>query len=464
MKFESKHIIPIVISVISLFLLCQFRSLPVSQFWKGYRVLYVYTEELTEPDILAILEKNGCSSVISYGRQRLPIVSSLSPVQVQDENSYIYRRSAFFTDRAQKAQVFYIPENQSSQLDRSIRELAAFKSTNAGTDGKSSFPWIAPVICLLFFVLLVFFSNERILFTAGTAFFVILAFSRPLYTVSAASSFYLFAFFIFHRIWGRKDFLKIAMNSPVILLFSIFPVLGLLLSSPLHSLFYIIAAAGAVSLVYLYSLFEQEREARYPFKPLLIRSARMIPLFGRLGIRLLGALLVSLCILSFCFKLSGNVSSIASSATMPSLPAPVSRGDSEIVQLSDFISWSWNSVTFPYRKIGDFEWKEPSEGEVVSITDYREENGRILAANNPAFVYNSEFRESIYKAVEKLEYPALEKMMLRQGKNARFGYARNASSSSSERFGLILLLIFIAVPAAFGIHYIMGRKRYGLSI
>ena len=54
--------------------------------------------------------------------------------------------------------------------------------------------------------------------------------------------------------------------------------------------------------------------------------------------------------------------------------------------------------------------------------------------------------------------------MLKQGKNASFGYAKSALSSSSERFGILLLLIFIAIPFTLGIYYILGRKRYGLSI
>ena len=79
-------------------------------------------------------------------------------------------------------------------------------------------------------------------------------------------------------------------------------------------------------------------------------------------------------------------------------------------------------------------------------------------------MFNSDFRDSVYKLVEKLDYPAVEKLMLRQGKNASFAYTKKASVSAAERFALILLVVFITVTASLGINYIVGRKRYGLSI
>ncbi|MCR4821582.1 MAG: hypothetical protein K5873_01765 [Treponema sp.] len=436
----------------------------MSQFWKGYRMLYVYSEDLTAEDILTILQKNGCSSVVSSVNQGLPLLSAITPVQNQKADSYLYRRNAFFSDKNNRTSVFYVPDNQSASLEKSIRELSAFQSTKAGTDGKASFPWFAPLISLMMFLLLLFFSRERLLFSIGSAFFILFAFSRPMYTVSAAVCLYLFACFIFHRIWGRQNFLKIALNNPYVLVFALSPVLILLLSSPVNSIFYIFALAASASSLFLYFLFESKKEKLYSFQPLYIRSAKMIPLVGRLGIRLLGGLLLCLLVILFSFKLSGSVSSISTSASMPALPSPVSHASEELPQLSDFMNWSWNYITFPYKKISPEMNKAPEEGELVSITDYQEIDGKISTVETKAFVYNSEFRDNVFKAVDKLNYPALEKMLLKQGKNARFGYSKKASTSSSERFGMILLLIFITIPAALGIYYIVGRKRYGLGI
>lgn len=464
MRFDLKKLLPVLVALISFFVLFHFRSVPVSQFWKGWRMLYVYTGELNENDVLAVLEKHGCSSVISASNQRVPLLSQISPIQAQEADSYLVRRSDFFVDKSGLANVFYIPEDQSPQLDDAIRELTAFQGTSAGTDGKSSFPWIAPLVCLFLFIILFYFSKKKTLFFCGAVFFLVLAFSRPLFTVCASVSLYLFAFFIFHRIWGRKDFLRTTLNSPYVPFFAISPVLVMLVSSPVNSLFYIIALVGSVSFVQVYHLREESDNLRYSFKPVYIRTSRMIPVIGRLGIRMLGTLLFSLILILLAFKLSGNVSDFSGSASMPSLPSPVNAQSSELVQLNDFVNWSWNTVTFPYRRIGESSWAVPHEGDTVFITDYQSVDGKIQAVETPAFVFNNEFRDSVYKTADKLDYPALEKMMLRQGKNASFAYAKSASTSSNERFCIILLFVFITITAALGIYYILGRKVHGLSI
>ncbi|MBQ4377718.1 MAG: hypothetical protein II821_00765 [Treponema sp.] len=470
MNLGVKKIFPLFLSLFFLAILFSFRTVPVSQFWKGYRMLYVYTEALSESDILTILEKNGCDNIVSYGLQHVPLLSPLSPVQFQNSDSYISRRNDFFMDKTHRAAVFYIPEEFYSSLEHSIRELSAFQGTSAGTDGKSSFPWIAPLITSAFFLVLLYFSKKKALFCAGSVFFIILPFSRPLYTISAASCLFLFAFFLFHRLWLRKDFLKVTLNSPYILVFSLIPVLILLFSSPLNSLFYCISLAGTVLSVLSYKNYcdyiEEKNTTEFSFRPVMISSARMMPVFGRLGIRLLSFLLAAVILIFIVFNIAGNVSSFSDNDAMPSLPSPVTSSNSELVNLKDFVYWSWNTVTFPYKKIGEaVNFNEiPKEGESVAITDYVEDGSKIVPVTSTAYVFNTEFRESAYKSIEALEYPALEKMLLKQGKNASFGYAKSARSSSTEKFGSVLLLVFIAFPLALGIYYILGRKRYGLSI
>ena len=462
MKFELKKIIPIIVSILALFFLCHFRGVPMSQFWKGYRVLYVYTDSLSAGDILTILEKNGADSVISSENQRLPFASALAPVESQNLESYISRRNDFFTDKSHRAHVFYIPENQSSQLEKSIRELSAFQSTSAGSDGTSSFPWIAPVIASLFFAL--FFSKKRILFFLGSAFFLILVFTRPLFTVAAAAELYFFAFFIFHRLWARKDFCRRSLNSPFVMIFALSPILILILSSPVSAVFYLLSLFASVSLLQLYYFYEKHMEESYSFKPLMIRSARMIPLVGSLGSKLLCLLLAFLLAVLLFFQLSGNVSSISISSEKPALPSPVSSSRSELVSLQDYMIWAWNSLSFPYKKIGQSHYEEPQDGESVTITDYQEVMGKIQPVENTVMVYNSEFRSSIYKSIDDLDYPAIEKAMLKQGKNTRYAYSQNSSASSSERFGIVLLMTFIALTASLGFYYIIRRRRYGSSI
>lgn len=465
MKFEVKYTVPAVVCLLVLVLLCQFRSVPMTQLWKGYQVLYVYSQTLSEDDVLAVLDKHGCHDVISRSNQHVPLLSPVAPIQAQNEDSYIFRRNLFFTDKTQNALVFYVPENQTSMLALSVLELSAFQGTAAGTDGKSSFPFVAPLISCLFAVALCFFSKNRMPFLLSCVFPLLFAFSQPLYSAAAGACLCVFALFLFHRLWKRAGFLRVALNSPYILVLFLAPVLVILFSSPLVSVFYALSCVATVSVLYLYYLFDKKQEARYDFKPVFIRSAHMMPVVGHLGIRLFGALAISIVCILAAYHFSGAVSNLAESAARPSLPSPVGSAESSLANMNDVVNWSWNTITFPYRKIGEAQFSEPAENESVAITDYVENaDGTITVVENKAYVFNAQFRDMVYNSVEKLDYPALEKMMLKQGKHTSFGYAKSTGASSSEKFGSLLLLVFIAVPIALAVYYIVGRKRYGLSI
>ena len=472
MNFNLKKILLVLFSLSMIFVFFLFRSIPVTQFWKDYRILYVFTENLSENDILTILEKNGCDSVVSYGKQKVPLLSPIAPVQIQDNSSYLLRRNEFFMDKNHKALVFYVPENYASGLERTIRELSAFQGTDAGTDGKSSFPWRPPLISFAFFLFLFYFSEKRNLFFLGSISFIVLSFTRPLYALSAATSLFIFGFFLFHRLWGRKNFVKTNLNSPYIMIFWLSPILVLIFSSPILSIFYVLALFSSASLVYLYRICEKKKNASFAFNPVFIRSAKMLPILGRNGFRFLLVLLGAIAAIFAVFSISGNVSNFAASTSLPSLPSPVARSQEELVSIKDFAAWSFDALTFPFKKIGSENLDSnsyPQEGEVVAITDYIEETNpdgtsRIVPVRTPAYTFDSEFRENIYKSVEKMDSSSLEKMLLRQGKNACFGYAKSGGTSTTEKFASPLLLIFVALVLALGINYILGRKRYGLSI
>ncbi|WP_407428176.1 hypothetical protein [Treponema sp.] len=465
MKFDIKNIVAIVISVLVFVLLLAFKTVPLTQLWKGYQILYVYSQDLKENDILAVLSKYGCTDVISKSSQRLPVLSSISPVQFQTDDSYIAKRNAFFTDKSSSAMVFYVNENQSSYLDKAIPELNSFSLTKAGTDGKASFPWIAPILLCMFWAVLFFFSKNRPLFAAASFFSIVFAFSRPLYSVSAGISLFIFALFLFHRLWKRKDFLKAALNSPYIILFTFFPPLVLVFVSPADSVFYLLSVTATVSSVYLYSFYEEKQDEKSVFKPVFIRSAKMFPVIGHLGIRLIGLLIITLVLISVSLNFSGKLNNLSDSTVKPALPSPVSSSDSSIVNLTDFMYWAWNTASFPYKKIENAAFEIPEENQQVQIKDYSaDSNGKIVVSDSTALVYNSKFRESVYSTIEQLNYPALEKLMLKQGKNTAYGYSKGQSQSSSEKFVFAALLILITVPLCLGAYYIIGRKRYGLSI
>lgn len=462
MKIKPAAFISLGIFIFSLVFMVAFRTVPVSKLWKGYEVFYVYSDSLSERDILYVLEKNGCEGVVSKENQKYPVVSPVSPVQLQKENSYIFRRNGFFTDRTKSAHIFYIPDGQTKNIEKSAFEISAFQGTVCGGDGKAAFPWISPALALIFALVLLRFSRNKSFFASAAFFPLLFAFCRPLYTVAAASVFLLFSFFILQKIWGRSRCRKTFFNSPYALIFASSPLLILIFSSLENAGFYLLTVIASFSCVYLYKIFEETRFARNSFKPVMIMSSKMIPVIGRNGIRLMGLMCAVVLLLFSAFFFLGRVSSAGNDSSMPSLPSPVSKNDESLPDFSDFLEWSWDTITFPYRRLSE-NISSPKDGDTVSIIDYAEDDGFITEYDSKMYVYDSKFRESVARQVESLDYPSLEKMMMEQGKASSYGYSKG-KLPSSEKFGAVLLLSFALISFVLSGYYIVGRKRYGLSI
>lgn len=463
MKVKPAQFFYVLFAFVSLVLLILFRTVPVSRLWKGYVSFYVYSSELSESDISYILEKNDVENFICQQNQLFPVVSSVSPVQPQSSDSYIYARNAFFTDKTKSARVFYVPDSESKNLQKAALEISSFQNSVCGTDGKSSFPWISPLVSLFFALVLLHFSKEKNLFAFSSVFPVILSFCRPMYTVAAASVFLLFAFFLLQKIWQRRNFKKTFLNSPYALTFAFSPFLILIFSSIQNALLYALALTASVSCVKIYHQKEIARSEKSGFEPLMIMSSRMIPIIGHTGIRLMGFMSLVLLALGIAFVFLGNVPSSSASPESPELPAPVSSKEASLPNLDDFFGWSFETLTFPYKKISSAA-RKPSDGEEVLIPDYAlNSDGFISESDAKMYVYDEKFRENVERQAENLSYPALEKMMIRQGKNSCFGYSKG-KISSSEKFGPVLLSVFVLISAGFSGIYILGRKRYGQSI
>lgn len=440
-----------------------FRTVPVSRLWKGYRVLYVISDSLTDAQVHAVLARNGCRDVVARSNQGIPIVSRYSPVQMQDADSYITKRNVFFRDESNTALLCYVPEGQDMALSRALDELQSVPGAFAGTDGTASFPWASPIVCAVFALVCIVFARQRLAIAPALLFLLAFALSRPQFTTGAAVCLASYGFFMLQKIRGRRGFLKGAF-SPLVVICLFAPVVLLFVSSPLNVLFYVVAlVAGGAALVLvarLKTVYDEKRN-RHSFAPVLIRGARFIPLIERRDVKVI-ALLVFATAVMLLVSLAGTmVQSPVSEGIVPAVPAPVA-GSARLPDLDDFLAWSWQTVTFPYRRLSDGNAQSPVDGDTVVMPEYAEENGVITERGKTAFVYNGAFRSSVYDSVRHLPYPALEKMLLRQGKDARYSYARGGRSAG-ERFGPALLVVFMLIPAGIIGYVVLVRRHYGIS-
>lgn len=463
MKHIQTIIITAAICVVALGSFVLFRTVPVSHLWKGYQVLYVASDTLTDAQVYAMLLQDGCKNVIAQVNQGSPIVSAYSPVQVQSADSYLNARNAFFHDKKNAAMVFYVPEGQDMALSRALRELNDVQGTSAGTDGAASFPWLSPIISFLFMAVCVFFAKRKGVLLPSLVFLGAFSLSRPLFTTSAAVCLATYGFFMLQKIWGRHGFSK-SVTNPLFIICLAFPVVLLAVSSPLSALFYVIAVVSgfcALLLVALLKTVYDESHARHTFAPVLIRGARLVPLVERKERGIMLALVGAVAVILLVSLAGASLQTPSFDASQPTLPAPVS-GNVRLPDWDDFLAWSWQTVTFPYRRMADAHVQMPVDGDRVSFTEYGEENGHITESERTVYVYNSAFRTSVADAVKNAPYPALEKMLLKQGKDARYSYA-TGGKAASERFGSVLLLVFLLIPAGIIGYFVVVRRHYGVS-
>ena len=451
------------ICLISIFAFIFFRTVPVSRLWKGYQVVYVKTQSATEDQIARLLEENGARNVVCKTTQRIPVVSRFSPVQVQAQDSYLSRRDVFFRDESNSAFVFYVPEGQDAALSRALSAINGLRQTTAGTDGTASFPWGSPLVCIAFALICIVFAKNKLIFGGAAFFLVCFSFSRPLYTVSAAVCLAMYGFFMFQKIWGRRSFYA-GVVSPLLLLCMIFPLLLLFLSSPLSALFYTLSLLASFSAVLLIDVLKNlyaERYEHYRFNPVMIRSARFIPLVERKELKVILLLMLAVGGMLFLSFAGNRLASVSMDSSRPALPSPV-VGKDALPDLDDFMNWSWNTITFPYRRLTDAPPQVPVEGDSVSVPVFEYSGNGITWKNEQVFVFNNAFRNNVFDSVRELNYPALEKMMLRQGKDARYSYTKGGSVAT-ERLGTLLLVLFLSFPAGILLYFVLIKRNYGIS-
>ncbi len=440
-----------------------FRTVPASRLWKGYRVLYVISDSLTDAQVHAVLARNGCKDVVARSNQGIPIVSRYSPVQMPGADSYITKRNVFFRDESNTALLCYVPEGQDRALARALDELQSVPGAVVGTDGTALFPWLSPLVCAAFALVCVVFARRRCAIAPALLFLLAFSLSRPQFTTGAAVCLASYGFFMLQKIWGRHGFLKGAL-SPLVVICLFAPVALLFVSSPLNVLFYVVALVAGGAALLLAALLKtvyDERRRRHPFAPILIRGARFVPLLERGDIKVI-ALLAAATAVMLLVSLAGTMAQPSvSEGIVPAVPAPAA-GSVRLPDLDDFLAWSWQTITFPYRRLSDGNAQPPVDGDTVVMPEYAEENGIITEREKTAYVYNGAFRSSMYDSVRHLPYPALEKMLLRQGKDMRYSYARGGRTAG-ERFGSALLVVFMLIPAGIIGYVVLVRRHYGIS-
>ncbi len=451
MKYVRQFAIPSLILVLSVLALRVFRVIPASKLWSGYSVLYVPVQS-DKALLRRTLEENGVTTYLSLENQTFPLALpkespeySLSAAGAA--GNYLDRRAGYFFDREHAFSVYYVPDRLEGELNRAVHELAE-AGIAAGLNASSSYPWAAFVITLVFAAALVYFAERRILMLCATALGAYFALSLPFYSVASAMCLFLLAFFLSTKFWKRDGAVSSIKKNTVISVLMLLSVITIFLSGIKAAALFVAFLLAVLSASYIYFVASELSEQRFFFRPVLIRPASMVNALTPKNMHcVLGCFAAtSLILVSAVFSLR-NIEFSGEGAGGASVQLPSKNAAKKTLpDLSDYVIWNWNTVTFPYRSLNDGVPQEPKTGDMVVFPRYEEKNGRISSSLN-SIVFDEQFKANAIQNIDSLPPTALEALLKKQGGFVKPGYAGSGTQSVSV-LAFILLAFCALIPGA----------------
>ncbi len=452
----KKYVLPVLVIIFSLVIINALKVVPSSVFFNGYDVFFASSNVPSE-SIAEILKESGCKDFIYLKNQEIPLnIQQKSPEMALlktnlVKSEYLSERNFFFFDKNKSANIFYIPNEYLKNAQTALKIL---KDNNifAGINAKESFPYIQFFILLVFSIILLLFSDKKLLMCFLFVPAIIVSLCIPFASVMAGSCIFELFLFFFTSFFERKNATKKILHSIVLLVIFGTSFICIVFSRWLAVISFLALILSEISIFFLYVNLINKIDNRYNFKPVYIRSAFTIKVITQKN-RILFALCALCVFLIFITSiLSLNLENLFSENNSQKIQIPSSCVSiSNLPSLNDYVLWKWEVITFPYISINEKRKNKNLQNNTVSFKTYEKKDG-IIQEKISYISYNDDFITNSLKEIKKLNYPALEKMLLLQKKNAHFGYAY-ASSKTITFVSSFLLIVAFIVPFIFYIEY-----------
>lgn len=439
--------LPVLFVFISIFSLFLFRSMPSCTLWKGYNVFYVSKNDSSQT-VAEILDKSGCKDYICLENQFFPLdigintpEFALSFLESKNSSDYLNRRNDYFFDKSKNYKIYYIPEKFNKAANKACLELNEKHGIKAGMFFSANYPWICLFVCIVFSVLLVIFSKNRLLLSLVLIFPVFLVFSQPYYSVMAGVCLFNLSLFLFVRYWKRRDFISLFRNNFLCMIFPAASGLIFIFSGFKILCLFIMVLLGIFGCLWLFSCMENYLNRRYFFVPKKIISASMFNFITlKMGHILLfcvlSVFLISVYAAFFSEKSSGSHKS-------ESIYVPGSSAQkSELVNFNSYLDWKWKSLSSPYISVNS---KVKNLKEIDFPSYEYDENGLLVEKINH-LRYDGDFIHHAEEEVCSYKFPALEKLLVNEKHSMKAGYVVPGSQKITI-FTIIGLLLAVSLPA-----------------
>ena len=462
-----KKVFPVLGIIITALLIITFRSIPKGKSWNDYRVLYVKTSTMPA-NFEQLLMNCGISEYVSLKNQRIPIMLSRNSVEEamlkinisSEQNKYLYDRQNYFYDSKGEYSLFYIPDLYDKKLDEAVKVLTK-AGAQAGIDCTLSYMWLLPIVIVVMSVLLAVFSKNKLFFIITSILPCIYVFCNAFYACAISVIILNICLFVISNLYNRRGAVKKIVFGNMFLLIALAVSVVSAFSVSLKSgFFYILLLAGTACAVITALNCKSFSVKKYPFQPVLIRSARTVSSYGgKSGIVLTVMLVSAVVILAYFILGSFN---IAGSRNKDNLMLPGKTNTVQTVSqkklpvLEDFFRWNWNVITTPYISLnGNSEYDENH----VVYERFVEEDG-IIQPQLYTMYYNDSFKKSVSDGIEALDFYSIEKVLKAQGEDFLADYTKSVSYNVSI-FSIIMMiscfcmLLFLYFSAIIG----KGGKR-----
>ena len=462
------------IALISAIVLVVFIRLPVSSLWRGYNILYVPVE-LEEQVVLQALEAVGIADAVSLSKQQQPVYSTFAPVQsiVSTQHSYLRQRENYFFDRSQQMQLFYVPSESMEQAQTVVDFLQSLPGgMNAGLEGKTTYPWMVPLVVFLVFLILVVLSRAKGFMLTVGFFPLLFSICIPSYSGAGGATLLLYCFFLCSTFWKRKDMFKAIKKSALILLFGCASVPVAFMGSWKEGLLFLVTIVASLSLCFV--LVNWEPKKSKGFMPVPIRSARLVSVVSSVASFTLFIPAVAATILSISLLFFGYFPSDTSINGL-FLPAPARYTDTisfdsvsfqdngqqayleeELPSLVHYVDWVWDTLTYSYRSLHELQVFElVSAGETLLLPSYRvNQEGIIQEEYTPVYSLDDAFISSVMEGIQDEAFQ-IEAVLKKQNCFTSVVYRRMgdflAGGSQGQVFIFLSLFTTIVISLIAGI-------------
>lgn len=442
-KFAAPALAALII-FLAMFLL---KSVPASKLWKGYTTLSV-PANIDSSLVEKILSEENCAGFISLQGQPKDF-----------SGDYEQRKSLYFFDKEKEFKLYYIPDNLTKEAGRAAQRLQSDYKINAFMGSQAVFSRLPFLVCLIAFALFFFYSENRLVFLAAAFPGLFYAFCNPYYGSAASVCLEFYAFFLGQRLWRRKGALQVLTSNFYILLFCAAAFLLSMSAGFKRSVLFMLNLICAFSLLLLFFNLQIHFEKKARFLPLYIRNAKRLGSMTRANLK--KAFFVSAEIFLLFIFLCAGTNFLSSSGKKDLLfPAPKDYNGQagDFPTLDDYFANKWNLLAAPYRSLNKKSGGIPNEGDTIEMTHYKKTGKGIESRREIIYTYDKAFEKEAADALEKSDFPYLEKVWKAQEKNFSVGYSAGASESAGA--GLVAALLLGALlPFFAALRYILILRR-----